>query len=62
VRPGKSSPSLSPIAVRGIVGPNVPVYFLKRRFATRLSALLPEGACELPVLGYANDEASVQRG
>jgi hypothetical protein len=61
-RSGESSPSLSPIAVRGIVGPNVPVYFLKRRFATHLSSLLPEGAYELIGLGYPNDEARVQRG
>jgi|GEM_PF-6643829 hypothetical protein len=40
-RPGESVPSLSPIAVRELVGADVPVYFLKRRFAVHLESLLP---------------------
>lgn len=42
-RPGESAPSVSPIAVRELVGPNVLVYFLKRKCAVHLAGLLPPG-------------------
>jgi hypothetical protein len=42
-RSGESVPSVSPIVVREMVGPNVPVYFLKRKFAVYLGGLLPPG-------------------
>jgi hypothetical protein len=37
----EAMPALAPIAVREIVGPNVPVVFLKSLFATHLATLLP---------------------
>ncbi len=42
-RQRESVPSLSPMAVREVVGPNVPLYFLRRRLAIHLRALLPPG-------------------
>jgi hypothetical protein len=39
----ESVPAVSPVAVREIVGSNVPLYFLGRRLAIHLSSLLPSG-------------------
>ena len=42
-RQRESVPSVSPMAVREVVGADVPLYFLRRRLAIHLRALLPPG-------------------